>query len=75
MNILKPKIFVDKYKNNITTRRKNYSSNLRNNTINIQKKNKQPKNYETKTENQFSFIETFLKNVINNKLNIKDKKY
>ena len=75
LNILKPKIFVDKYKNNITTRRKNYSSNLRNNTINIQKKNKQPKNYETKTENQFSFIETFLKNVINNKLNIKDKKY
>ena len=74
LNILKPKIFVDKYKNNITTRRKNYSSNLRNNTINIQQKNKS-KNYEAKKENQFSFIETFLKNVINNKLNSKDKKY
>ena len=74
LNILKPKIFFDKHKNNITTRRKNYSSTLRNNTINIQKKNKE-KIHETKKENHFSFIETFLKNVINNKLKEKEKKY
>ena len=74
LNILKPKIFVDKYKNNISTRSKNHSSNLRNNMNNVQKK-KKSKNYETKKETQFSFIETFLKNVINNQINSKSKKY
>ena len=74
LNILKPKIYVDKCKNNISRRSKNYSSNLRYNMNNRQKKNIS-NNYETKKENQFSFIETFLKNVINNQLNSKSKKY
>ena len=73
LNILKPKIFVDKYKSNINKRNKNYSSSYRNNTNIIQKKNK-VNNHNTKKENQFSFIETFLNNMINSKLNSKDKR-
>ena len=73
LNILKPKIFVDKYKSNINKRNKNYSSNYRNNINVIHKKNK-PKNYNTKKENQFSFIETFLNNMIHNKISGKEKK-
>ena len=74
LNILKPKIFVDKYKSSISKRNKNSSSNNRNNLNNIQKK-KKSKNQEIKKENHFSFIETFLNNVINNKLNKKEKRY
>ena len=73
LNILKPKIFVDKYKSNINKRNKNYSSNYRNNINVIHKKNK-PNNYNTKKENQFSFIETFLNNMIHNKISGKEKK-
>ena len=74
LNILKPKIFVDKYKNNNIKKNKNYSSNYRNNINIVQKKNKS-KNYNTKKEHQFSFIETFLNNMINNKMSAKEKKY
>ena len=74
MNILKPKIFVDKYKSSISKRNKNSSSGIRNNLNNIQKK-KKSKNQEIKKENHFSFIETFLNNVINNKLNSNEKRY
>ena len=74
LNILKPKIFVDKYKSSISKRNKNSSSGIRNNLNNIQKK-KKSKNQEIKKENHFSFIETFLNNVINNKLNSNEKRY
>lgn len=74
LNILKPKIFVDKYKSSISKRNKNSSSGNRNNLNNIQKK-KKSKNQEIKKENHFSFIETFLNNVINNKLNSNEKRY
>ena len=74
LNILKPKIFVDKYKSSISKRNKNSSSGIRNNLNNIQKK-KKTKNQEIKKENHFSFIETFLNNVINNKLNSNEKRY
>ena len=74
LNILKPKIFVDKYKSSINNRNKNYSSNYRNN-MNINQKKNKSKNDNIKEENQFSFVETFLNNMINNKLNSKGKRY
>ena len=73
LNILKPKIFVDKYKHCTNKRNKNYSTNYKNRVNNIQKKNKFNNN-NIKKDNQFSFIETFLNNMINSKLNSKDKR-
>ena len=74
LNILKPKIFVDKYKGNMNKRNKNYSSNYRNN-INMNQKYNKSKNDNFKRENQFSFVETFLNNMIHNKLNPNGKKH
>ena len=55
-------------------RNKNYSSNYRNNINMIQKYNKS-KNDNFKRENQFSFVETFLNNMIHNKYGSNGKKY
>jgi hypothetical protein len=55
-------------------RNKNYSSNYRNN-INMNQKYNKSKNDNFKRENQFSFVETFLNNMIHNKLNPNGKKH
>ena len=69
LNILKPKFFIDKLKVKTNSKKNtNYSSYYKN-SLNIIKKRKN----ETKTDNQFSFIETFLKNMIYSKINLTEK--